>query len=190
MQRSTLVALLDVLAIRAEELGITRTEWARRAGLPKETLSRLQHRSDCNFETLRALAGAVHMDIDLVDGLMPDLSSDGHFPSAVMRDYEERLVELCASGDLHRHRWSSCGPRFFMAGLAVMMASDRNSNRRGLLDLAEELHPGASLVETFNRWLERAPVRPSRFFPMVEARRAFMARDHRHPRRSRAPHAS
>jgi hypothetical protein len=63
------------------------------------------------------------------------------------------------------------GPRFFMAGLAVMLASAANVDRRLLLDLAEHLHPGASDVAVFNRWLERSPLRPARFLPLVDARR-------------------
>jgi hypothetical protein len=78
-------------------------------------------------------------------------------------------VELCASGDLDPQRWASAGPPFFMAGLAVMLASS-DRDRRALIELAEELYPGSSEVPVFKRWLERSPVRPSRFLPLVEAR--------------------
>jgi hypothetical protein len=59
------------------------------------------------------------------------------------------------------------GPRFFMAGLAVMVASVEGRDRCGLLTLAEQLHPGASEPAVFSRWLERSPVRPTRFLPQL-----------------------
>jgi hypothetical protein len=65
-------------------------------------------------------------------------------------------------------RWSSLGPKFFMAGLAVMLASAPHFDRRALLTLSESLHPGASEPEVFARWLKRSPVRPSRFLPMLD----------------------
>ncbi len=58
-------------------------------------------------------------------------------------------------------------PAFFMAGLAVMLAGEANWDRRALLDLAEGLHPGATEVAVFARWLKRSPPRPSRFLPML-----------------------
>jgi len=63
--------------------------------------------------------------------------------------------------------WAAAGPAFFMAGLAVMLASNADADRRGLLALAERLHPGASEVPVFARWLKRSPLRPSRFLPML-----------------------
>ena len=33
--------------------------------------------------------------------------------------------------------------------------------------LAEVLHPGATEVPVFARWLKRSPLRPSRFLPML-----------------------
>jgi hypothetical protein len=62
-----------------------------------------------------------------------------------------------------------------MAGLAVMLASARGSDRRGLLALAERLHPGASEVAVFERWLERSPVRPTRFLSLLDPRLAHAA---------------
>ena len=58
---------------------------------------------------------------------------------------------------------------FFMAGLAVMLASVPEFDRRSLLDLAEALQAGSSQVEVFALWLERSPLRPSRFLPMLLA---------------------
>ena len=56
-----------------------------------------------------------------------------------------------------------------MAGLAVMMASTPGYDRRALLALAEQLHPGATEVAVFSRWLERSPVRPTRFLALLDA---------------------
>jgi hypothetical protein len=104
-----------------------------------------------------------------VDTPASSLTADGHFPAEVDRDYEERFAELCASRDLDFSRWRNAGPPFFMAGLAVMLASVEGHDRRALLSLAEQLHPGASEPAVFSRWLERSPVRPSRFLPLMAA---------------------
>jgi hypothetical protein len=58
-----------------------------------------------------------------------------------------------------------------MAGLAVMVASvsEPEFDRRSLLELAEALHAGSSQVGVFGMWLERSPIRPSRFLPMLSA---------------------
>lgn len=98
---------------------------------------------------------------------LPECSPDGYFPLRVDREYEERLLNLCASESLEPSRWAALGPRFFMAGLAVMLASVPELDRRAQLALAEQLHPGASESEVFARWLERSPVRPSRFLPLL-----------------------
>jgi hypothetical protein len=50
-----------------------------------------------------------------------------------------------------------------------------NHDRRHLLDLAEHLHPGSSQVTVFNRWLERSPLKPTRFLPLVDAARQIPA---------------
>lgn len=92
------------------------------------------------------------------------------FPAELDRAYEARLLALAAS-DATPQIWAAAGPHFFMAGLAVMLASERGQNRRKWLELAETLHPGASTPAVFNRWLEGSPLRPSRFLPMLEAQR-------------------
>jgi hypothetical protein len=51
-----------------------------------------------------------------------------------------------------------------------MLASTRDFDRRSLLTLAEELHPGASEPAVFARWLKASPLRPSRFLPMLSVR--------------------
>jgi hypothetical protein len=99
----------------------------------------------------------------------PRLTEDGRFPAQLDREYEEQLLDLCASGDVDPEHWRHHGPAFFMAGLAVMVASVPEFDRRSLLDLAEALHEGSSQVRAFSLWLERSPVRPSRFLPMLES---------------------
>ena len=169
MQKSTsrLPEVLDALTRAARMRKLSDTEWAARAGLRKETLSRLRRRSSCDFATLDALALVVGARIEVVDESLPATSPDGHFPLHAHRDYEERLLQLGASRTLDLRRWAALGPRFFMAGLAVMLASVPELDRRGLLALAEQLHPGASEPEVFAQWLKRSPVRPSRFLPML-----------------------
>lgn len=158
---------LDALTRAARALGLNDTDWAARAGLRKETLSRLRSRTSCDFATLDALASVVGARIEVVDGNSVESSPDGHFPLQVNREYEERLLEFCVSRTLDPQRWADLGPRFFMAGVAVMLASVPEFNRRGLLALAEQLHPGASEPVVFAQWLKRSPIRPSRFLPML-----------------------
>ncbi len=167
----SLAQTIAALTRQARALGVSDTNWATRAGVRKETLSRLRHRRSCDFETLRLLADAVGARLGVLEVHLPDSTADGHFPASLDREYEDRLVDLSVSGDVDPGRWAGMGPRFFMAGLAVMLASVVNGDRRRLLDLAERLHPGASEVAVFNRWLERSPLRPTRFLPLVAAAR-------------------
>jgi hypothetical protein len=177
MNKSTeqLATAVTNLTGRARAMGLSDTEWAARAGVRKETLSRLRSRQSCDFETLRLLGEAVGARLGVLQEHVHHSTPDGHFPAKLNRDYEEQLVDLSVSGDLEPGRWSGLGPRFFMAGLAVMLASAGNSDRRGLLELAEYLHPGASEVAVFNLWLERSPLRPTRFLPLVDARQTNAA---------------
>ncbi len=172
MKQSTqpLRAALDVLSRRARSTGLTDAQWAARAGVRKETLSRLRSRSNCDFATLQALAEVVGATAAVIEGRAPGLSADGHFPAKVDRNHESQLLDLCASGNLDPERWRRLGPAFFMAGLAVMLASAAGSNRRGLCDLAEQLHPGSTRTDVFSLWLARSPVRPSRFLPLLAKR--------------------
>ena len=171
MKRSTphLRSVLDTLEQKARGLGLTDTRWAARAGIRKETLSRLRGRRSCDFETLQSLARAVGATVNVIDEKAPGSTADGRFPAKFDRDYEELLLDLCASGEFTLERWRRLGPAFFMAGLAVMVASTPEFDRRSLLDLAEDLHAGSSQVGVFALWLERSPVRPSRFLPMLVA---------------------
>ena len=165
---TVLAGLLEVLAHRARAQGLNDTVWSARAGLRKETLSRLRRRASCDLATLEALSVAVGSRIVVVDGPPVELSLDGHFPLHLYRDYEQRLLELCASRTLDEAPWRTLGPPFFMAGVAVMVASHDRFDRRGLLALAEALHPGVSEPAVFAHWLHRSALRPARFLPMLE----------------------
>src|ERR1700685_1036585 len=134
--KAQLSAVLEALQRRARALGFTDTEWAARAGIRNETLSRLRARTSCDFATLQALARVVGASLGVIDGNMPGYTADGRFPAQLDREYEEQLLELCASGNTEPERWQCCGPGFFMAGLAVMVASGPEFDRRSLLVLA------------------------------------------------------
>ncbi len=166
-ESTTLKALLDSLTVAARKKGLNDTAWASAAGFSKETLSRLRRRSSCDLSTLTALADAIGASLSVTVADQPAATTDGHFPRELSRDYERQLLALCASRKLDPVAWAAAGPAFFMAGLAVMLAGNPDSDRRGLLDLAELLHPGATDVPVFARWLKRSPLRPSRFLPML-----------------------
>lgn len=170
-----LPAFLADLTAKARTLSLTDTEWSSRAGVRNETLSRLRRRNSCDLSTLQALAAAVGARLVIDHGTATTATPDGHFPSSLDRDDEARLLKLAASGNLAHDAWSTAGPRFFMAGLAVMLAGEPGFDRRGLLALAERLHPGASEPAVFARWLERSPLRPSRFLPLLAMERKHAA---------------
>jgi DNA-binding phage protein len=163
----TLASLLNSLTIVARQKGLNDTAWAAASGFSKETHSRLRRRSSCDLSTLLALAETAGARLSVSVVAQPTTTSDGHFPSEVSRDYEQQLLTLCASRTLDPTAWAGAGPAFFMAGLAVMLASNPDADRRGLLELAETLHPGATELPVFATWLRRSPVRPSRFLPML-----------------------
>lgn len=172
MNKSTpyLETLLADLTTEARRRGLSDSAWATKAGVRKETLSRIRSRGNADFSTVEALARAIGAHLVVHQGTSPDQSADGHFPARVNRDYEQRLLELVAKHDLDPSRWLATGPRFFMAGLAVMLASLRGMDRRKLLMLAEQLHPGSSQPDVFSLWLMHSPIRPSRFVPMLMER--------------------
>lgn len=161
--------MLSALRVQARRRGLSDAAWARAAGLRKETLSRLRGRRTCDLATLAALARAVGAELTV--SAPAAATPDGHFPAGLKRGDEERLLALCASGRVDPDEWRRAGPTFFMAGLAVMLASARGFDRSRYLALAEQLHPGASTPEAFARWLAGSPLRPARFLPMLEARR-------------------
>ena len=169
MSKSTnaLGTMLARLSERAREHGLTDTAWADLAGVRKETLSRLRGRDTCDLATLSSLAASVGARLAVIEQSASPVESGRNFPAAISRDYERQLLNLCASRSLDPARWEQLGPRFFMAGLAVMVAGTPDFERRSLLNLAEELHPGASEPAVFARWLKGSPLRPSRFLPML-----------------------
>lgn len=167
---SPLDAVVATLTREARRRGLNDSQWAQSAGVRKETLSRLRRRNSCDFATLHALAAVVGLSVVVARPESSARTSADHLPQALEREYEDRLLELCASGDLDPGSWHAYGPAFFMAGIAVMLASVSGFDRRRLLALAETLHPGSSHPEVFALWLARSPVRPSRFLPMLAAR--------------------
>ena len=86
------------------------------------------------------------------------------------RAEEERVLELCASGDLRPSRWARAGDREFLAGVAALLASMPEFPRARLLALAERLSPGMNSVERFGRWMRHSPLDPARFVPMLRER--------------------
>jgi len=163
---NTLSDMLNSLTLAARSKGLNDSAWAAAAGFSKETLSRLRRRSSCDLSTLVALADASGASL-CVAAAQPAATADGHFPRELSREYERQLLTLCASRNLDPAAWAAAGPAFFMAGLAVMLAADAQADRPALLALAEVLHPGATEVPVFARWLKRSPLRPSRFLPML-----------------------
>lgn len=161
--------LLDGLTARARAQGLTDAEWARRAGVRKETLSRLRRRHDCDLSTLQALAREVGATLALGDILSP--RQQDPFPASLDRMQEARLLRLAANGSPDVAAWREAGSATFMAGLAVLLASERGPDRRRWLDLAEQIQPGASQPVVFQHWLGRSPLSPSRFLPMLRAER-------------------
>jgi hypothetical protein len=171
MPKSTVVlaTILAALTDRARERGLTDTAWANLAGVRKETLSRLRGRDTCDLATLNSLAACVGARLAIFEQPAATGEAGRNFPAAIGREYERQLLNLCASRSLDPARWEQLGPRFFMAGLAVMVAGTPDFERLSLLNLAEELHPGASEPAVFARWLKASPLRPSRFLPMLGA---------------------
>jgi hypothetical protein len=165
-----LTDLLSALTAHARRQGLNDSQWALAAGLRKETLSRLRARTTCDFATLEGLARAAGARFEVAAAALPATTADGHFPAALHRKEEERLLEFCAMRKVDPALWRSAGPAFFMAGLATMLASADGFDRRRYLALAEALHPGATNPEVFDLWLARSPVRPSRFLPSLAQR--------------------
>ena len=163
---SALQLLLAELTAHARRKGWSDAEWARRSGLPKETLCRLRSRATCDLATLAALAEAagVQLGVAAADG---GTTEDGLWPRSVGRAFESSLVDALAAGTTRPEDWRPLGPAFFMAGLAVTLASVPGLDRPGYLDLAEALHPGATEPRVYARWLAQTPLSPSRFLPML-----------------------
>jgi len=166
MEKSTFYAsrLLEQMTPAAKARFSTEAGWAEDAGLRKETLSRLKKQRSCDLETVGALAKSAGYTLALVP---EDRVAGKHVPEKFTRSYEEGLLDLSASGNVDPTTWLAHGPAFFMGGLAVMLGSARGFERERYLRLAETLHPGVSTPEVFNMWMDKSPVRPSRFLPMA-----------------------
>jgi hypothetical protein len=144
--------------------------WAKAAGIPKETLSRLRTNASCDLRTLEALAHAAGYIITVAPATT---TGGGNFPDELSRELEMKLLDLAASGNTDSDTWRQHGPAFFMGGLAVMLAGSRGFDREKYLRLADELHPGISTPEVFDRWLQQTPLRASRFLPMARKRKGI-----------------
>ena len=162
---NTLSKLLETLTELARRQGNSDAEWSRRAGMPKETLCRLRSRSTCDFATLQSLGNAVGAQLVVQHDAVPPTDRE-QWP-LVDRKLEAALVEAALSGSTRAADWRRLGPSFFVAGLAVMLASVRGFDRKQYLRLAEALHPGATVPRVFQLWLDETPLPPSRFLPMV-----------------------
>lgn len=160
--------LLGALSRMARDAGWSDAEWARRSGVPKETLCRLRSRSNCDLATLAALSHALGKQLTVGPPMTPNHAS-GLWPAVVDRRLETRLVDLLRSRSTCVEKWREAGPTFFLAGLAVTVASVPGFDRRSYLDLAEALHPGASEPRVFARWLTETPLPPNRLVPMLQA---------------------
>ena len=156
-----LESMLATMAHAAKREKLSNRDWAEKAGVRPETISRLKQRGDCDLATLAALAGAVNLRVALVPQLKMSM------PKRFGREEEESLLALGASRSLDLAKWREAGSGFFMAGVAVMLAGVRGADRQALLALAEALYPGMSSVGTFQAWLKKSPLRPSRFLPML-----------------------
>ena len=162
----TVAALLEELRpVALRKFGKARF-WAEACNLPPETLSRLAKRESCDLRTLAALAAAVGYKLSVT----PEAND-----TTFNLEKEEALLDLCASGSQDAEEWRRQGEGFFMGGLATLLASVRGFDRRRYLALAEELHPGVTQPEVFELWLQRSPLRPARFLPMLARRRAVAA---------------
>ena len=86
----------------AKAIFLTEAGWAKAAGLPKETLSRLKTQRSCDLRTLGALARAAGYTLVAVPAAMQEqaraLASHG-------RDYEDKLLDLAASGNVDPDVW-------------------------------------------------------------------------------------
>jgi hypothetical protein len=164
----TLATLLADLSVAARQKGWSDSAWAHRAGLRKESLCRLRSRTDCDLATLTALATAVGQRLVMRPSAPGSTTANGHFPTTLDRDDEENLVRLAASRDMDPAVWERVGPRFFMAGFAVLLASLRGFDRPALLALASHLHVGSTSPGVFALWLERSPLDTARLLSQLE----------------------
>ena len=166
----TPAALLAQMSAAARLRFPTEGGWAAACGLPRETLSRLKRNPSCDLRTLSALARAAGCTLVAVPR---SAAARGGMPESLDRDYEDALLDLCASGSADPDLWRAHGPGFFMGGLAVLLAGARGFDRERHLRLAESLHQGVSTPEVFGLWLKRSPLRAARFLPMARKRKGL-----------------
>jgi len=164
--------LLAAMTRQARTRGLSDREWAATAGLRHETLCRVKRRGTCDAATLEALARGCGLELALrAPGPSQDATDSAAnqlFPAHLSRDMEERLLTLCAHGDVDAAHWRAIGPSFFVAGVANLVASANGLDPDGrYARLAESLHPGVRSLEAFRLWLTRSPVKPARFLPML-----------------------
>lgn len=144
--------------------------WARAAGVPKETLSRLKSQASCDLRTLAALAAAAGYIVTVAPVRQTET---GAFPETLTRELESQLLDLAASGNTDSATWRRHGSPFFLGGLAVLLAGARGFDREKYLRLAESLHTGVTSPEVFDQWLRATPVRAARFLPMARKRKGI-----------------
>jgi len=173
---ATLAQLLDEMQAQADARGWKAYDWAARAQVRPETLSRLRRRGNCDLRTLRRLAGVLGLTLRLANAAD---DAGTLLPGRYDRDFEERLLELAASRNTDPARWRETGPGFFMGGFAVMLSSDPHFDRSAYLGLGDRLHPGISSPEAFGVWLALTPLRPYRFMPMLNERMRHAAQPSR-----------
>jgi hypothetical protein len=160
--------LLAALSRAASARGLSDAAWARAAGIPKESLSRLRRRSNCDLTTLARLASVLDHEWQLRPRAPEGLADDGHMPAGWSREAEERLLALAASRETSVESWRAAGPGFFIAGFAMLLAGSGLVPRRPYIELAEQLHPGISEPGSFKLWLSRSPLQAARFLPQFE----------------------
>lgn len=159
--------MLADLRQEARARGLSDAQWAARAGVRAETLTRLKDRNSCDLGTLTQLAAVVGATLDISWARVATGVAAAHWPERFSREDEERLLRFLASRALEPRAWLQHGSPYFMAGVATMLASLPGFDRRRYLELAEALHPGVTTPEVFEAWLQRSPVEPSRFVPML-----------------------
>ncbi|MGZ5651394.1 MAG: type II toxin-antitoxin system Phd/YefM family antitoxin, partial [Usitatibacter sp.] len=85
--------------------------------------------------------------VPALDPAQAPLPSSRRKRRSLGRVEEERLLELCASGDFRPSRWERAGDRELLAGIAALLASVDMFDRTRLFALAERLKPGMSTME-------------------------------------------
>ena len=109
--------LLATMANAARRDNLSNRDWAQKANVRPETLSRLKLRGDCDLTTLAALANAVDLRVALVP------KSKTSLPKQFSREEEEKLLVLCASRSLDLAKWRDGGSAYH-SGLGRISRGD------------------------------------------------------------------